>query len=95
LGSLDEAIIVLIASIADGLWRVKGFIYGSYANFETLLVAYFSAASRMADTMFWYPVQRQRLPLSSCLTVASSRGPWAFSMMSIAVMIKPGVQKPH
>ena len=44
--------------------------------------------------MFWYPVQRQRLPDSAQRT-SSSVGSGFSSSSALAVSIIPGVQKPH
>src|SRR5690606_22086244 len=52
------------------------------------------AASCTALTMFWYPVQRHRLPSSPSRTVCSS-GFGCSRTTSIDCMIMPGVQKPH
>ena len=52
------------------------------------------AASCTALTMFWYPVQRHRLPSRPCRTVSSS-GSGSSASRSSVCMIMPGVQKPH
>src|SRR6185437_9646456 len=52
------------------------------------------AAFRTALTMFWYPVQRHRLPSSPSLT-SSSVGCGLSRNRSAAAMIMPGVQYPH
>ena len=53
-----------------------------------------AAAARTESTIDWYPVQRQKLPLSARRIVASS-GSWSRERRSDAVRIIPGVQKPH
>src|SRR5260370_7662174 len=44
--------------------------------------------------MFWYPVQRQRLPDSAQRT-SSSLGSGFSSSSALAAIIMPGVQNPH
>ena len=53
-----------------------------------------SAARLTASRIFWYPVQRQRLPLSASRTVAGL-GLGSFCSRSATATTKPGVQKPH
>ena len=56
-------------------------------------VGMFSAALRTAATMFWYPVQRQRLPESARRMPSSERsGVPPSSNMPTMFMIMPGVQ---
>src|SRR4029450_8120823 len=52
------------------------------------------AASWIALTMFWYPVQRQRLP-SRPRRPSSSPMSAPLSISPRPAMIMPGVQKPH
>src|ERR1700682_3251925 len=52
------------------------------------------AARLTASTIFWYPVQRQRLPLSASRTVAGL-GFGSFRSRSVTATTNPGVQKPH
>jgi len=53
-----------------------------------------AAALLIAATMFWYPVQRQRLPESPSL-ISSSLASGYFRSRSSPVISMPGVQKPH
>ena len=53
-----------------------------------------SAAQRTARTMFEYPVQRQIAP-EIAVRISSSVGSGFASSSARAVMIIPGVQKPH
>ena len=56
--------------------------------------AFAFAAVLTALTMFWYPVQRQRLP-SRPSRIACSSGSGCSRSRSIDAMIIPGVQNPH
>src|SRR5262249_61705868 len=60
-----------------------------FSNHAILLAAYCTAL-----TMFWYPVQRQRLP-EIPQRISSSLGCGFFSSNAQADMIIPGVQNPH
>jgi len=53
-----------------------------------------SAARRTDLTMFWYPVQRQRLP-EIASRASASVGSWFSSRYAVMVVRKPGVQNPH
>src|ERR1700756_1046449 len=51
------------------------------------------AAAITASTIFWYPVQRHRVPDSASRTSASlGIWPWHSSRNDFAVMIMPGMQ---
>src|SRR5262249_22934991 len=52
------------------------------------------SAAFTAATMFWYPVQRQRLP-SRPARISSSLASGVCSSSLIAVITMPGVQYPH
>ena len=52
------------------------------------------AATWTASRIFWYPVQRQRLP-ESASRISSSDGSGMRRSRSAAATTKPGVQKPH
>ena len=52
------------------------------------------AATCTASRIFWYPVQRQRLP-ESASRISSSDGSGTRRRRSAAATTKPGVQKPH
>src|SRR6185503_14672690 len=54
----------------------------------------FLAAQSTDLTMFWYPVQRHKLPDSAQRT-SSSVGSGFSSSRALAASIMPGVQKPH
>src|SRR6185503_17516870 len=54
----------------------------------------FLAAQSTDLTMFWYPVQRHRLPDNAHRT-SSSVGSGFSSSRALAASIMPGVQKPH
>src|SRR5271169_4993056 len=69
-------------------------------NFRSRLLHYFAppsilaAANCTALTMFWYPVQRQRLP-EMPQRISSSVGFLFFCSRTYDDISMPGVQKPH